>query len=234
MPDNNIACVTGANRGIGFEFVNQLADAGWTVYAGYRDKSRSRELLDLADQNQNVHAVEFDTVNLDQLSTLHDQIAESHGALHLLINNAAVNLDPKSALNEVDDDAIRDSFEINVAGVHFTSRALYPLLAKADGAKVVNIGSELGSVEVSNGNTVPYRLSKCALNMLTSVQAEAYKDDKVISVVVSPGWVRTDMGGQNADLSTEESVRALLKLIDGLSLDDSGKFLKRDGKPIPY
>ncbi len=234
MPNDNVACVSGANRGIGFEFARQLGQGGWKVYAGYRDAERSKELIELADGHENIEAVQFDTRHEQQLKSLRETIAGDHEQLHLLINNAAVNLDSKSSLNEVDDDALRDSFDINVMGVHQTTRALYPLLAGADTAKIVNIGSGLGSVEKSSGNIVPYRLSKCALNMLTSAQAEAYADDGVISVVVSPGWVRTDMGGQNADLSTEESVGELLTLIDGLTPDQSGKFLRRDGDEIPY
>jgi len=234
MPKSKVACITGANRGIGLEFVRQLSNHGWKVVGGYRDAARADSLLGLAEENDNVTAVEFDTTNHDQLQQLHDRIKDEHGKLHLLVNNAAVNLESDKPINEVSVDALRDSFEINVIGVHLTTEILYPLLAKSGDARVVNIGSGLGSVERSSGKILPYRLSKCALNMLTSAQAEAYRDDGVMSVVVSPGWVRTDMGGSNADLSTEESVGALLKLIGSLTPEDTGQFMNRTGEAIPY
>jgi NAD(P)-dependent dehydrogenase (short-subunit alcohol dehydrogenase family) len=169
-----------------------------------------------------------------QLQGVRDFIMERYGRLDLLINNAGVNLDSKSDADFVDLEAVRNSFNINAIGPLLTARVLHPALAHAPGARIINIGSQLGSVERSSGKSVPYRMSKAALNMLTKVQAEHYAEDGIVTIVISPGWVRTDMGGSNATLSPEESVSSMLTVIDGLSQDQNGVFVDRQGGTIPF
>ncbi len=225
--------VSGANRGIGLEFARQLTAAGAQCIAGYRSEDRSKELFGESEKHDNLHAVKVDVTNTSDLKSLAEFIQSKFGRLDLLINNAGVNFGQADHMNDVDIDGLRTTLEVNVTGVHLMTMHLYDLLTKGNSPKIVNIGSRLGLIGHGWNHAMPYRLSKAALNMLTSMQAEQYKDDKITAVVFSPGWVRTDMGGPNANLSTEESVSSMLKVFPRLSLDDTGQFFSHDGQRIP-
>jgi NAD(P)-dependent dehydrogenase (short-subunit alcohol dehydrogenase family) len=229
-----VAVVTGANRGIGLEFVHQLLDGGWEVVAGFREEGPSKQLLSAAEKSPRLHPVKLDVVREDDTEALKEFVSRRFAKLDLLINNAGISSDGKADVDDVDVAAIGTDFDVNVIGPLLVTRKLHSLLAKGLNPRVVNIGSRLGSVELSTGSIVPYRLSKAALNMLTKIQAEAYGPEGIIVVVVSPGWVRTDMGGRHANLSPEESVSAMLEQIEQLTPDRNGAFFGLDGSTIPY
>jgi len=232
--DPKVAVVTGANRGIGLEFVHQLLTDEWEVVAGYRDAGKSQELLSIVSTTGRLHPFKLDVTKEADAEQLRDFVSSQFGRLDLLINNAGISLAGKDPVDVVRVSDITDNFEVNVIGPMMVTRKLHPLLANGRKPKVVNIGSRLGSVQLSSGNIVPYRLSKSALNMLTKIQSEAYSPDGIAVVVVSPGWVRTDMGGDHASLSPEESVSAMLRQIDKLNEKKSGRFISIDGAKIPY
>ena len=103
-----------------------------------------------------------------------------------------------------------------------------------DGGKMVAISSGMGSIGDNGGGWVPYRTSKAALNMAWSSLALDARKQGVTCVLVSPGWVKTRMGGAGAEITAEESVSAVRSLIERLTLDDSGKFLRRNGSELPW
>ena len=234
MAENKVCFISGANRGIGFEFAQQLTDRDWTVVAGYRSRRNSSELLSLADNHPNLHAIKVDILRKVGVRKLRDYIDREFGRLDLLINNAGVNPGANTPLNEVDYELVNQAFMINVLGTSMTTRFLHPLLAKTENARIINIGSRMGSVELSHGDHVPYRISKAGLNMLTAIQAESYKTDGITAIVMTPGWVRTDMGGPNANLSPEESVGGMLKVIENLTPEQSGKFFDHTGAEVAW
>jgi NAD(P)-dependent dehydrogenase (short-subunit alcohol dehydrogenase family) len=234
MNKPKIVFVSGANRGIGFEFARQLAEKSEVVIAGYRDPDKSREILKMAEKGDHVQVFKGDVTDQDSLRILHDFIADHYGRLDLLINNAGIHLDYSTPIDEVEPDNIIENFRVNVLGPFLTSKILRPLLAKGNGPKIVNISSQMGSIEQTSGNATPYRISKAALNMLTKNQALEYINDGIVTIAMHPGWVRTDMGGSEAPLSPVESVSQMLEVIDNLSEPDNGTFLGFDGKTRPY
>lgn len=234
MATNRIVFVTGANRGIGLEFARQLTARGDIVVAGYRDPERSAELLGMAENTEHLYAIPVDVTEEEAVERVRDLITKKFGRLDLLINNAGIHIkysDPIDRLKPVD---LMENFRVNVIGPFLAARILHPLLAKSDRAAIINISSTLGSIERSTDESVPYSISKAALNMLSKKQAMAYRKDGILTVALSPGWVRTDMGGPNASLHPSESVSRMLKVIDDLTPDDSGAFIGYDGQPRPY
>lgn len=234
MDSAPVVFISGANRGLGFEFAHQLVDRNWQVIAGYRSPDRSRELLTEADNHDCLHAFPIDTDNQRQLRKLYRYIRDTFGRLDLLINNAGINPGDGLPLDEAAIDQLRYAYDVNVLGPLLTSRFLHPLLVESENPKIVNIGSRAGLIASAKGDNAPYRISKAALNMLTRIQAKAYESDGIVVTVITPGWVRTDMGGEEATLSPQESVAGMLKIIDRLSLKDSGRFFAHDGQEVPF
>jgi len=234
MSDTPVVFVTGANRGIGFEYVRQLVDRNDQVVAGYRSEARSRDLLAMAKKRANLDAVKVDVTDQAQIENIRDIISDRFGRLDMLINNAGIQIKYDDDIDEVEPDEIVENFRVNVVGPFLTAKILHPLLAKGTNPRIINITSQMGSVEQASGNAVPYRISKAAVNMLTKNQAVAYARDGIIAVAMHPGWVRTDMGGSSAPLAPKDSVAGMLKVIDNLKEQDSGRFIGYDGRPRSY
>jgi len=127
-----------------------------------------------------------------------------------------------------------ENFRVNVIGPFLASKTLLPLLTKGKKPKIINISSQMGSIELSSGNSTPYRVSKAAVNMLSKNQALAYIKHGIVTVAMHPGWVRTDMGGPDAPLSPPEAISQMLEVIDKIGKKDNGRFLGFDGKARPY
>lgn len=234
MPDHPVVLITGANRGLGLEFVKQLHQRGDTIIAGYRESKRSSELLALAETNDNVLPFVLDVADEAAIKKLRTTIRRRFGRLDMLINNAGINFRYATPIDKVTAEDMLEHYRVNVVGPFLTATILRPLLALGTQARIVNLTSTLGSIERSDGGATPYRISKAGVNMLSKNQALEYKGDGIIVVALSPGWVRTDMGGPNAPLSPTESVNGMLKVIDGLKTADSGKFVNYDGQTNPY
>lgn len=234
MGNMPVVFVTGANRGIGFEFVRQLVTRKARVFAGYRSPERSRDLLSMVKKHDNLNAVIVDVTDERQVQKAHDIISDTFGRLDMLINNAGIQINYDGDVEEVEPDEIMENFRVNVVGPFLTAKIFHKLLANGTRPKIINITSQMGSIEQASGNAVPYRISKAAVNMLTKNQAVAYAGDGIITIALHPGWVRTDMGGSGAPLSPQESVSGMLKVIDGLKKADNGRFIGFDGRPRSY
>jgi len=232
--------VTGANRGLGLEWIRQLADRVDRVFATCRQPDAAYDLGVLADEHSDtIDVFALDVTKPDAIQEAADRVRREEGGLDLLVNNAGLNGGGTSdRLGTVDADAMTQVLRVNTVGSHLMTQAFADLLraGTADGpAVVVNITSELGSIaNTSRGGWHSYRASKAALNMCTRLQAGALKPDDVIAVALHPGWVRTDMGGSNARLSTTESVAGMIDVIDQLSLADAGRYLTYDGEELPW
>jgi NAD(P)-dependent dehydrogenase (short-subunit alcohol dehydrogenase family) len=226
--------VSGANRGIGLALVRQFAKESYQAIAGYRDKNHSGPLFDAAEEMGTIFPVQVDVTAEKELEALYGFIAGRFGYLDVLVNNAAVNLNRAGRLGELDWADIAHHFEVNVGGPFLTTRYLYPLIRAGRGKKIVNMSSNLASIERSGRGSVPYRLSKAALNMLSKQQAVEYQAEGVTVISLSPGWVRTDMGGSSAPLSVEEAAVRILRIIDTISPAQSGQFLGIEGEAIPF
>lgn len=233
-PADQIGCVTGANRGIGYELTRQLADQGTTVIAGYRNPTSSEALLELARQRKVILPVQIDVTSEEDCKALKERITTEFGRLDLLINNAGINHRPDAPLEELVPSDLTEHLEVNVGGVMQCTTSLLPLLKQSSAGKIINLGSRLGSMELTKPQMIPYAISKAALNMLTKQQALAVAGQGITVVSISPGWVRTDMGGPEAPLSVSESVASLVRTIEMLTPSQNGQFLEMNGAALPY
>ena len=211
--------ITGANRGIGLEFARQYASDGWDVIATARQSSPELDAL-------GVRVATVDQSDADAVAAF-----AIDGPLDLFIANAGTNhpMNTDGARNARD---WQEMMMVNAIAPYQLGKAL--LQHMGDGGKMVAISSGMGSIGDNGGGWVPYRTSKAALNMAWSSLALDARKQGVTCVLVSPGWVKTRMGGAGAEITAEESVSAVRSLIERLTLDDSGKFLRRNGSELPW
>ena len=226
--------ISGANRGIGNELARQLSQQSYHVIAGYREESRAGLLLEQAQKNNNLLPFKVNVTSESDLQALYRFLSQQFGYLDILFNNAAINLNRSLNMNELTWSDMAQHVEVNVGGAFLTAQQLYPLLKAGQGKKIVNISSRLGSIELGGRGSIPYSLSKAALNMLTKQQAAAYRADGIAVISLSPGWVKTDMGGSSASLTVQDSAHQILQRLDELTLSRSGEFINVDGERIPY
>lgn len=239
MKQTGHCLVTGANRGLGLEFVRQLLARGERVVATCRQPGRASMLNALAGEYPGrLRVLPLDVGEPKSHAELVAEWpllageGEAPPRIGLLVNNAGV-LHSGERFGGLGLDNLLHSFRTNAAGPLLLTQALAPLLA--DGARVVNISSRLGSVAATERFGTPsYALSKAALNMATAQLKHALADRGIIVVAVSPGWVRTDMGGDQAEVAPADSVAGLLRQVDRLGPEDSGRFLDWQGEPIPW
>ncbi|MCG8605062.1 SDR family oxidoreductase [bacterium] len=234
MAKQKIVFVSGGNRGIGLGLTELMAESGYTVIAGYRDEHRSRKLLQVVEDSDQVIAIQVDVTLEPELRGLYTFISDQFGRLDVLINNAGVNIRPSDRINDLEWTDLEQNMKINVGGPFLTTKYLHPLLKNGKEAKVINISSEMGSIGSSSGGATPYRLSKAALNMLSKNQAIEYQSDGVTVISLHPGWVRTNMGGKLAPLTVRESAGKILSVIELISLENTGQFWSLHGKILPY
>ncbi|PSQ96963.1 MAG: hypothetical protein BRD55_04810 [Bacteroidetes bacterium SW_9_63_38] len=235
------ALVTGANRGLGLEWVRQLIDEVDQLYATCRAPAEADELRAFTETHRDtVDVLGLDVTDDAAIDDVVDRVRREQGALHLLVNNAGISGGATSdCFGNVDAETMTEVLRVNAVGPHLMTQAFADLLAagadERGTATVVNVTSQLGSIErTSGGGWHSYKASKAALNMGTRLQATELKGDDVIVVAMHPGWVRTDMGGANARLSTEESVTGMLEVLYDLQLSHSGQFLAYDGDELPW
>jgi len=228
--------VTGANRGVGLEFVRQLLARGDRVVATCRQSGRATALNALAGEHPGrLHVLPLDVADPKSHAALLAElplVLGDDGRLDLLANVAGV-LHSGERFGKVAAATLDDSFRTNAAGPFLLTQALAPLLA--DGARVANLSSELGSIAgASRFGTPSYCISKAAQNMASVLLAQALRERGIVVVALHPGWVQTDMGGPNAALPATDSVRGLLEVIDGLAPEDSGSFRDWRGEMLRW
>jgi NAD(P)-dependent dehydrogenase (short-subunit alcohol dehydrogenase family) len=228
--------VTGANRGVGLEFVRQLLAHGDHVVATCRHPGKAIALNALVGAHPGrLHVLPLDVADPKSQAGLVRElplVLGDDGRLGLLVNNAGV-LHSGERFGKVTLDILDDSFRINAAGPFLLTQALAPLLA--DGARVANLTSELASIaEAGRFGTPSYCISKAAQNMGSALLAHALAARGIVVVALHPGWVQTDMGGSQATVPAKDSVRGLLKVIDGLGQKDSGGFRDWRGETLPW
>ncbi len=219
--------ITGANRGLGLEFAKQYSQAGFSVIATARNTEKAEELIALG-----VQVEPLDVTDVDSIAALAKSLGNK--PIDILINNAGIGGARKS-IAEVDFKSIEKTFAVNTLGPMRVTQALMGNLRKGEQKLVVNISSLMGSIERnSRGIGYGYRESKAALNMFTKSLANELKGEGFRCIVMSPGWVKTDMGGPNARLTPEESISGMIEVINGLTAEDSGKFFNHAGEKLPW
>jgi NAD(P)-dependent dehydrogenase (short-subunit alcohol dehydrogenase family) len=227
--------VTGANRGLGLEFVRQLLARGARVFAACRQPGRALKLTELAAAHPGrLNVLPLDLNKERSISGLAHETGMLTDALDVLINNAAV-LVSGERYGELAAHTFADTFATNVIGPLLLTQALTPLLAHGPASRVINLSSDLGSLADTKALQTPsYAVSKAALNMVTRLTAAELGARGIIVVSMNPGWVKTDMGGAHAPLEAQAAVAAMLSVLDTLKLDDGGRFLDYAGADIPW
>lgn len=223
--------VTGASRGLGLEFVRQYLDDGWRVHATCRDLSRCGGLCDLPGERLSIHSLEV--AEKSSIERLASEIGST--AIDVLVCNAGVigprGMNPES----VDRDSWIETFAVNAIAPLAVAGAFRRNLIKGRQKKAVAISSRLGSISLNeSGGQYAYRSSKAALNAVWHSLALDWAGDGMSCITVHPGWVRTDMGGAQADIEPRESVAGIRRVIERLTPAESGRFFNYDGEELPW
>lgn len=222
--------ITGANRGIGLGIAKHAAERGYSVIGTARDP-------------ESADALKATGARVEQLQTDSDEsckaLAQRLGdeAIDVLINNAGIFLHDCDDLEDFNPESFMRTIETNTLGPLLLTRALIPHLERSKRKLLVQHSSNLGSIaDASTGrqNALGYRASKAALNIATATIAHELKPRGITCVTMHPGWVRTDLGGPHADLSTDESASSILDTIEGLTHADTGRFVDFAGNELPW
>lgn len=227
--------VTGASRGIGFEFVRQLLERGDRVVAACRKPAQATALNKLAFAHPgHCTVMPLDVTQPASITAFAHELAIVTDTVDVLVNNAGV-LPAGDRFGEVEGKDLVAAFTTNAAGPFLVTQALAPFLARGERSTVLNIGSALGSITQRDGYYKPsYCISKAALGMATRELAHALADQGTTVLVAHPGWVRTAMGGDNAEVDPADSVRGLLRLVDRATPSSSGRFFDWQGDEMPW
>lgn len=219
--------ITGAGRGLGLELARQYLEEGWRVIGSVRDAKGGAALEKVG--------ADVLTLDVSDFSSIKKLNAQIKGApIDLLFCNAGIIGRRGMALGSFDYAEWEKVLRVNVLGVAAVIEALADNVAASERKLIAVMSSRLGSIAESNGQTLPYATSKAALNLLAKGLSVTLAARGITVLALSPGWVRTDMGGEGAPLSPEVSVRGLRKVLAGATKGDSGKFLSHDGSPVAW
>jgi len=234
---NSTVLITGANRGLGLGLAREYLEDGWSVIA--LNRRSSPELESLAGERLEIHLC--DLTDDSGLRTLAESLKGR--TIDVLIHNAGIMA--KTGAGETASRAQgfghfnralwHEVFDVNLFTMMSLSELLADNLAQARRGRIVGISSMLGSMTLNaNGGLYAYRASKAGVNAIMKSMSIDLADRGIIAVAQHPGWVRTDMGGQGADIDIGTSVKGMKRVIDGLTAADSGKFFSYDGSEMPW
>jgi NAD(P)-dependent dehydrogenase (short-subunit alcohol dehydrogenase family) len=222
MTNRPIALITGANKGIGYEVARVLGTQGMTVLVGSRDDARGVEAeRTLRDLGIDAHHVSLDVADEASVARAAKQIEADHGRLDVLVNNAGITGGPGAGLpSQTPLRILRDVFETNVFGVVAVTNAMLPLLRRAPAPRIVNVSSEVGSIQSTLDRegplwpmtSIPYVSSKTALNMVTAQYAKELWDTPIKVNAANPGYCATDLNDHRGFRSPEQGAEAIVHL----------------------
>lgn len=234
MSAQKIALVTGANRGLGLETCRQLAALGLHPVLTSRNPDEGRAAAGtLQQEGMEVEFHPLDVSGPGSISALINTLATRHGRIDVLINNAGVAGDKAFNTVDVDLDRIAGIFDVNLFGAWRMCQAVVPIMKQHGYGRIVNVSSRLGALHTMKGGSPGYGISKAALNALTIKLGDELRDTGILVNAVSPGWVRTRMGGDAAPRNVEEGARSIVWAATLPNNGPTGGFFG-DGEPIPW
>jgi NAD(P)-dependent dehydrogenase (short-subunit alcohol dehydrogenase family) len=238
-----IALVTGANKGIGMEIARQLARAGVFVIIGARNMERARAAVaDLASQGLSTESLRIDLNDAASIKAAAELIQTKHGRLDILVNNAGIVDTQDGPPSMAAPEAVRRIIETNFIGTLEVTQAMLPLLRNSVAGRIVNMSSSLGSLELNGDQNskfyavrlTGYNASKAALNMLTVLLAEELRGTSIVVNSISPGHVKTDLNGHQAEIEVEDGAKLPVEYALLGDNPASGQFIETPNNQIPW
>ncbi|MGB1285776.1 MAG: SDR family oxidoreductase [Aggregatilineales bacterium] len=231
--------ITGTNRGIGLELVRQYAQQSDdnVIFATARTPEKATDLNALASEyDGRIHILQLDINDEASRNTALATISQHTDKLDIMINNAGINVrdDAGRKLGSLTVDAIAHNITTNAVAPLVLTQMFINMLKKGASPRIVMMSSQLGSIQNASGSGYAYRMSKAAMNMGARILSQDSATDGIITIMMHPGWVQTDMGGSGAPLTTADSALGLIRVINNLTADDNGSFLQWDGTSLPW
>jgi NAD(P)-dependent dehydrogenase (short-subunit alcohol dehydrogenase family) len=222
--------VTGGNRGIGLELCRQLAEDGFSVVLGSRDRARGEHAAQRLERSD-VIVAQLDVADDASVTRTAAFVARRFGRCDVLINNAAIDYDTDALASDADLDRVHRAIETNLFGAWRTTLAFLPLLRQSRQARIVNVSSEAGSLASMGAGPPAYQVSKAALNALTRTLAAELRSAGILVNAVCPGWTHTEMG--QGGRPVREGAASIMWAVRLPANGPSGGFF-RDGEPLPW
>ncbi len=219
--------ITGANRGIGRELALCCAKNNWSTHATFRTSPPAT--------SSEIDYFQMDVTLENQVCDAMAALKEKMGHLDVLVHNAGVFPEPTDApFDALKPEWWEQTYQTHVLGAFYVIKAALPLLRKSTSPRIVNLSSGASSITQRSGRRYAYGASKAALNHLTRGLAQEWEHEGICVVALSPGWVKTDMGGSKAELEPSQAASDLERTLRQLNISNSGKFLDRFGKEGVY
>lgn len=227
MTERKVALVTGGNRGIGLQVVKELCQANFDVVLSCRNVDQGREATAtwgvLLDQ---LHFLELDVSDTSKVVHAAEVFGEQFDRLDVLVNNAGILLDASESILTVTESVIQRTIDVNSVGPLRVTKAFLPYLRKGEDARVINVSSLAGQLKDMGSWAPAYSISKTTLNAVTCLLSNEFSQDSIKVNAVSPGWIRTAMGGSDAPGTLEEGADTILWLATKASPEINGQFLR--------
>ena len=227
------ALVTGVNRGLGLEFIKQYSQAGWQVIGTCRDLGSAVEASGLADVASNIELYPLEVSSAEAIAGFADTL-KGRPIDHLVLN-AGVMAEQAQVLGELQQEDFVQAMSVNTVSPALMIQSFRDHVAASDRKLIVGMSSILGSIAGnSDGGLYSYRASKAGLNAVLKSAASDLAAEGITVIAMHPGWVQTDMGGEQATITTGVSISGMLKVFEGVGSADSGRFLAYDGSELPW
>jgi NAD(P)-dependent dehydrogenase (short-subunit alcohol dehydrogenase family) len=230
---NPTILITGANRGIGLELTEQFAEDGWQVLACCRNPADAGLLQILAERDLAIELHALDVTNYEQMASLADQLGNR--PIDILLSNAGIYGSKGVGFGEVHAEEWRQVLEVNTIAPLMLVQTFVEQVAASQQKLVAVISSKVGSIaDNSSGGSYIYRSSKTAVNQVVKSLSIDLAGRDITVISLHPGWVKTDMGGPNAEISTDKSVSGLKSILQSAKFAQSGQFIEFNGNSIPW
>ena len=226
--------ITGTNRGIGLQMVKSAVSKQWRVFACCRNPHEAKKLSEVARMSGGLVSMHtLDIADKAQIQALAYELRTE--SIDILINNAGVYGSMNNEFGDVDAEDWLNTFRINTIAPMQVAEAFVENVARSEKKIIASVSSKMGSMEDNgSGGTYIYRSSKAALNAVMKSMSIDLKPRNIACVILHPGWVKTDMGGPNAEITTRESVKQMFHTLENVRLEDGGNFYEIDGSIIPW
>ena len=225
--------ITGANRGIGLELAGQFAGDGWQVLACCRNPDSADQLRALCERYPGVERHALEVTDYAQMQRLAEMLADR--SIDVLLSNAGIYGPRSMAFGDVTPEGWREVFEVNSIAPLMLAQAFADSVANSARKVIAVISSKMGSIDDNgSGGSYVYRSSKSAVNQVVKSMSIDLADRGISVISLHPGWVRTDMGGADAEISVGESAGGLKRILQAAGPEQSGRFFNYDGDPIPW